>query len=165
MLHSQIPITVSHLCQTQSLHSVIPMDIQLTITNFTDHQDALYKVRHQVFVIEQNVPADMELDDRDEHCRHALITLNGEPVATGRIDLEQNGRIGRVAVMQSTRQYGLGRKIMDALETEARSAGLKSVWLHAQESALGFYEKLGYQVHGDAFMEAGILHKPMDKTL
>ncbi|WP_439133882.1 GNAT family N-acetyltransferase [Pseudomaricurvus sp.] len=141
------------------------MNIELIITSFSTHQEDLYKVRYQVFVVEQNVPAEMELDDRDEHCCHALITLNREPVATGRIDLEDHGRIGRVAVMQNSRQYGWGRKIMEALEEEARRAGLKSVWLHAQESALGFYEKLGYQVHGDAFMEAGILHKPMDKTL
>lgn len=141
------------------------MNIELIVTRFADHQDELYHIRHQVFVIEQNVPAEMELDERDEHCSHVLIRLDGKPVATGRIDLEQHGRIGRVAVMLHTRQYGLGRKIMDALEQEARSTGLESVWLHAQDSALGFYEKLGYQVHGAAFMEAGILHKPMDKRL
>ncbi|GAB3094663.1 GNAT family N-acetyltransferase [Aestuariicella hydrocarbonica] len=141
------------------------MTFELLITNFEDHQQQLYQVRHQVFVTEQNVPADIELDDRDAKCRHALILIDGDPVATGRIDLEQQGRIGRVAVMKNTREFGLGRQIMEALEREARQAGLAQVYLHAQDSAVGFYEKLGYEIHGESFMEAGILHKPMDKKL
>lgn len=141
------------------------MDFELIVTRYVDHAAALYHVRHAVFVEEQKVPVELELDERDSHCVHVLVTQAGDPVATGRIDLDDGGRIGRLAVLSEQRKFGLGRKVMQALENVGRDAGLKRIWFHAQNSAIGFYEKLGYHVIGEEFLEAGIKHKSMEKLL
>lgn len=135
------------------------------ITNYSDHHAELSEVRQGVFVEEQRVPKDIEWDDRDAHCVHVLIRVDGRAAATGRIDLEKDGKIGRVAVVASARRLGLGRLVMEALEREAELTGLKRVWFHAQASAIEFYQKLGYKIVSDEFMEAGIPHRKMEKIL
>jgi len=94
-----------------------------------------------------------------------LIGHNGKAVATGRIDLEKEGKVGRVAVLASARKYGFGQQIMAALEQQARESKLSRVWFNAQISAIGFYERLGYQVVGNDFLEAGIVHRMMQKKI
>ncbi|NQV32796.1 MAG: GNAT family N-acetyltransferase [Phycisphaeraceae bacterium] len=122
-------------------------------------------VRVTVFVQEQNVPVDLEMDDRDEHCVHVLARQNREPVGTGRIDIQHQGKIGRLAVLQPYRHLGIGRAMMTALEAIAQQAGLTHVWLNAQISAQSFYQKQGYVGTGDTFLEADIVHCRMVKTL
>ncbi len=121
------------------------------------------KVRNAVFVEEQGVPAELELDDKDELCSHALILNDGDPIATGRI--ESDGHIGRIAVLKAFRQEGLGRRVVQQLEQTAMDLGLKRVYLGAQLTAIGFYEKLGYHCYGEIFMDAGIEHRHMEKIL
>ena len=130
-----------------------------------DHRSEIEAIRMTVFVQEQHVPVEIEMDDRDAHCIHALARKGSTPVATGRIDLEDRGRIGRVAVLTEFRAQGIGRAVMQVLEQVALDHGLKEVWLHAQLSALPFYERLMYQAEGEEFVEAGIAHRTMKKTL
>ena len=141
------------------------MNIETIVTGYDDHQQELSAIRHSVFVEEQKVPAEEEWDERDQHCVHVLIRVDGKASATGRIDLEKDGKVGRVAVLASARQYGLGRRVMNALEQQAQNADLEKVWFHAQTSAIGFYEKLGYRIVSEEFMEAGIAHRSMEKRL
>jgi len=128
-------------------------------------QSALEDVRTIVFVQEQNVPLDIEMDDRDAFCLHVLAEDKRTPIGTGRIDIEKQGKIGRVAVLPEYRGQGIGKSIMDALETMARKANLSAIWLNAQISAQSFYEQLGYVTSGEEFLEAGIVHCRMTKTL
>ena len=124
----------------------------------------LSDIRREVFINEQLVPDELEWDEFDQTAQH-IIALNQEnkAVATGR--LKADGQIGRMAVLKSYRQQGIGSAILLVLLDIAQQQKLKSVYLHAQVSAVPFYEKHGFICHGDEFMDAGIPHKSMHKNL
>lgn len=121
-------------------------------------------VREEVFVVEQGVPVEMEWDDRDEVCRHAVATDGaGEAIGTARLLPE--GRIGRMAVRAGWRRKGVGAALMRALLDEARAAGMRTITLHAQMHAAGFYRGFGFSARGGEFVEAGIPHVEMTLDL
>lgn len=120
-------------------------------------------LRREVFVEEQQVPAEIEIDGRDPDCTHALATLSGEPVGTGR--LLPDGRIGRLAVRAQVRGRGVGAALLALLVEEARERGFATVALNAQVGALGFYEGFGFLPVGEEFVEAGIRHQRMELRL
>jgi predicted GNAT family N-acyltransferase len=129
-------------------------------------------IRRAVFIEEQAVPEDLEIDEQDrpeawgKSVVHALLLRDGTPVATGRLLLgdgpRENAHIGRVAVLRQERLFGCGRKLMRALEGRARELGYPGITLAAQLHAIGFYEKLGYVARGSVFLDAGIEHRWMD---
>ncbi len=125
----------------------------------------LMKIRFRVFVEEQRVPPSMETDDRDPFCIHLLAFENDQAVATGRIDLGQGGKIGRVAVLAPQRRQGIGVALMERLHEVAKRNGLNSVWCNAQVAVVPFYEDLGYQTAGGTFYEAGIEHVRMERQV
>lgn len=132
-----------------------------------------HQLRHAVFVEEQGVPVDEELDEHDHSAEergavHMVGRHLGLPLATGRLltDVGDDGelaRVGRVAVRAECRGQGHGRAIMRALEEQARMRGFRGITLAAQVPSIGFYERLGYAVRGEVFMEAGIPHRWMDR--
>ena len=136
------------------------------IADFEADYPALRAIRFTVFVDEQNVPEDIEIDDDDPRCIHVLALDDGLPVGTGRIDIEKSGKIGRVAVLASHRRNGVGEAVMRMLHAIALENGVTGCWCHAQVSAAPFYEKLGYRITDDEpFDEAGIPHVQMAITL
>jgi len=139
--------------------------MEIITTSFAAKLPEIRSIREAVFIQEQAVPPHLELDDRDHSCLHVLALKDDEPVGTGRIDIEKNGKIGRVAVLKEYRGQNIGSQLMAALEELARQNGLSSVWFNAQVPAIPFYQKLGYTVVGEEFMEAGIPHKMMRKHL
>ena len=138
--------------------------IRLLTGDWNTLGEAAYSIRHKVFVVEQKVPLALEHDEADAISLHVLA-LNPEkqPIATGR--LLPDGHIGRVAVLPEWRKHGVGRQIMLRLLEEASKRGDAEVVLHAQTDAECFYAALGFVSAGDAFMEAGIAHRIMRKTL
>ena len=124
---------------------------------------ALRVVRRRVFVEEQNVPEELEWDDEDAIRRHAVAIARGIPVGTGR--LLRDGHIGRMAVLKEWRCRGVGSALMRCLLRLAGDAGHGVVRLHAQTHAVGFYEKHGFVAEGDEFMEAGIPHVVMTRSM
>ena len=126
---------------------------------------AIRRIRFAVFVDEQRVPPELEMDDRDPDCIHLLGYDGTTAVATGRIDLDYDGKIGRVAVLPSYRRNGTGTQLMAELHTLARSHGLARVWCNAQIVAAPFYERLGYAIASEPFDEAGIAHVRMTLEL
>jgi predicted GNAT family N-acyltransferase len=125
---------------------------------------AIRRIRLEVFVDEQGVPEELELDDRDAACTHVLaIDDAGAAVGTGRIDTD--GKIGRVAVRAGARRTGVGLAMMELLHQVARERDLAEVWCHAQISALSFYRRLGYTALGEVFLEAGIEHVEMRRRM
>ena len=116
-------------------------------------------IRFEVFVREQKVPAEIELDAQDSVCLHAVGFVGKDAVATGR--LLPDGHIGRMAVLKAWRGEGVGRAMLVFLLGLARQKGFDAVHLHAQTHALGFYARHGFTVIGDEFMEAGIPHRAM----
>jgi YbgC/YbaW family acyl-CoA thioester hydrolase len=126
-------------------------------------RDAL-RVRTEVFVQEQRIPREMEVDDADGEALHAVAYNRlGQPVATGRLTRSAPGvgRIGRMAVDRALRGAQLGQRVLQALMDSARARGDHEAMLHAQRSAEGFYARAGYAVRGDPFDEVGIAHVEM----
>ena len=117
------------------------------------------RIRFAVFVEEQGVPAELEMDDNDAHCIHALACLDGRPIGTAR--LLPDGHVGRMAVLKEWRGHGVGRALLRALVQAARRRGDKEVLLSAQVHALGFYRAEGFEPEGDEYEEAGIPHQAM----
>lgn len=123
-------------------------------------------IRFSVFVDEQNVPADLELDELDTEALHA-VAKNGDGVACGtarmyadRDDVSRI-RIGRMAVLKESRCSGCGSAILNALLEEARRRGCREVILSAQCHAIPFYGKFGFEVSGGIYDDAGIPHQKM----
>lgn len=123
--------------------------------------DAFF-VRKEVFVKEQHVPEEEEIDQFEDTSEHIVIYDGGQPVGAGRWRL--NGKLERICVMKSHRSLGVGAIIMQALEKAAAAKGAGSFILHAQTQAVPFYEKQGYRVtSGEEFLDAGIPHLEMIK--
>jgi len=124
-------------------------------------------VRTAVFLVEQGIdPAD-EWDADDATALHALAWRDRQAVGTARllVHAPQVARVGRMAVLASERGRGIGQALLMRLLTAARARGDDQVMLHAQLSARGFYERVGFQAHGPGFGEAGIAHVEMRRRL
>jgi predicted GNAT family N-acyltransferase len=117
-------------------------------------------VRFAVFVEEQKVPAEMELDEFDPVCVHALaVDADGKVLGTGR--LLPDGHIGRMAVLREARGAGVGSALLRALMQAARRRGDRAVVLSAQTHAIPFYRRFGFVAEGDDYDDAGIPHRQM----
>jgi predicted GNAT family N-acyltransferase len=139
-------------------------DVTIRIANWRDAQPLVLPLRTAVFVIEQGVPPELELDEYDAVSLHAIAADAANTVlATGR--LLPDGHIGRMAVAHSERRHGLGTAVLKALMSEAQRKGFRRVILHAQVTAQGFYIRNGFVAFGPEFMDAGIEHIAMDKRL
>ncbi len=121
-------------------------------------------IRETVFIHEQGVPVDLEWDGLDSSCAHVLAWNDcGEAIGTAR--MQPSGTIGRMAVLKDWRGRGVGRALLETLLDLAVRQGLPHVTLSAQTHALGFYERAGFRVTGEPFMDAGIPHRKMEKEL
>ncbi len=132
-----------------------------------DEFESAIAVRFRVFVAEQAVPPEEELDEDDATAIHAIALVHGQVVGTGRLVSREDGdgQVGRMAVDQPWRQQGVGGQILLFLEDEARSLGMARCVLHAQEYVKGFYAARGYQEYGEPFLEVNIPHVEMHKEL
>jgi len=128
--------------------------------------DAAYAVRREVFTVGQGVPVGIERDERDAGAVHVVAERDGDVIGTGRLVVDGRlGVVGRMAVLPGVRGGGVGAALLSALEGEAFGAGLASVTLHAQLTARRFYELAGYTAIGPTYLEAGIEHVTMEKSL
>lgn len=122
-------------------------------------------VRCEVFVDEQHIPADEEIDEFDLTAEHLVIYHEGRPVATGRVlQVDGEWRVGRVAVRKPYRGQGLGVRLMRELMERTYALGASEIHIHAQTPVRGFYEKLGYVAYGEPFDDGGIEHVGMMVT-
>jgi len=133
------------------------------VVSFAAHEDAIRHIRHTVFTVEQMVDTTLDFDGLDDKATQVLCTDQGLPLGTGR--MLNDGHIGRVAVLREYRDKGVGAGLMKTLIETARARRFREVYLYAQVTAVPFYEKLGFEVTGDNFTEAGILHTPMSLGL
>jgi predicted GNAT family N-acyltransferase len=127
---------------------------------------AVHAVRHQVFVVEQAVPPELERDAFDDVAVH-LVALRGDAViGTLRIVIVGGAaKIGRMAVLAAHRKTGIGSRLMERAADVARTAGATDITLYAQLTAKAFYARLGYREEGEVFEEAGIAHVSMRKPI
>lgn len=132
----------------------------------TDDFPACAAIRRRVFIEEQNVPEELELDELDATAVHLLAVQDGRPVGTARLLIEgESAKIGRVAVLPEMRGTRAGAALMRAALDELRARGVTKAKLGAQTHAIGFYEKLGFTVHGPEYDDAGIPHSDMSRSL
>lgn len=133
-----------------------------------DLGQAATAVRQAVFIEEQGIAPDLEMDGLDATALHALATNRlGQSVATGRMVVLSPGvsRIGRMAVLRGLRGGRLGQQVLGALVQAAIDRGDHELVLHAQTSAQAFYERAGFAVSGPRYEEAGLPHVPMQRRL
>ena len=132
----------------------------------SDLMPAAYAVRHQVFVVEQAVPPELERDEFDDVAVH-LVALRGDNMV-GTLRIVASGgsaKIGRMAVLAAERKTGIGTRLMEHAIEIARGMGVSDITLHAQLTAKEFYARLGYREEGEMFEEAGIAHVSMRKAI
>jgi predicted GNAT family N-acyltransferase len=136
--------------------------IEIRVAYWPEQRDrqALKAIRYAVFVDEQQVPADEEMDAFDETSVHLLASSN-ETGFIGCARIMPSGQIGRMAVLKRCRGDGIGSQLMTAAIAEAKRQNLETVFLHAQCHAETFYARFGFVASGDIFDEAGIEHIKM----
>ena len=139
------------------------MKTEVKEVSWEGFEAVLMQIRYTVFVDEQKVPEEEERDDWDAKSRHVLLTVDENPVGTGR--LLPDGHIGRVAVLKNFRGLGLGKALMEKMIDLARENNFPKVELSAQIQAQPFYESLGFNASGKIYLEAGIEHIFMDMVL
>jgi YbgC/YbaW family acyl-CoA thioester hydrolase len=142
--------------------------VQVRLGDWAQLGPEAQRIRQQVFVEEQKIPAEMEWDAADAHCLHAVAYNRlGQAVGTGRLLEHVPGvaKIGRMAVIASLRGSRVGREVLEALMQAGRARGEREVLLHAQLSAEGFYSRAGFVRRGPVFEEAGIGHVEMVRAL
>ena len=138
----------------------MPSRLTVILAPWAALREEASSIRYLVFVDEQKVPAELELDAWDLQSLHALARdASGRPVATGR--LLPDGHIGRMAVLREARSRGAGSLVLRALMAAARERGHAEVVLSAQTHAMGFYERHGYRAEGEEYDDCGIPHVDM----
>ena len=142
-------------------------DLVVKLVETEQERQGAFDIRIRVFVHEQGVPPEEELDRDDDIAIHAIALLRGEPVGTGRLVRMESGeaKIGRMAVEQAQRRGGIGGRILERLEDAGRQQGMAEAILHAQTYVKSFYASHGYVEEGDVFMEVDIEHIQMRKRL
>lgn len=134
-------------------------DISIRIADWHKDNSELRRIREAVFVAEQSVPPEIEVDGDDPSATHFLAFDNNFPIGTAR--LLPDGHIGRVAVLKDWRGLGVGDLLLQAAIQEAERKGLTEQFLSAQVHATAFYERHGFNVVSSEFLEAGIPHVDM----
>ena len=137
--------------------------LDIRVVDWHTHRDALKAIRKTVFIDEQHVPKELEWDGQDAECIQFLASSDSQPVGTVR--LTPQGQVGRMAVLRDFRGRGVGARLLTAVIDRARQAGHAQLFLHAQVSVIGFYERHGFVAEGDVFQDAGIDHRTMRLSL
>ncbi len=137
-------------------------NIQFNIQKVTwqTHAQQLKTVREQVFIIEQQVPVELEWDGLDESAQHLLaLDHAGETIGCAR--LVGDGSIGRMAVLKHWRGFGVGAALLSEAIAYFRLHDAQTIMLSAQIHAIPFYQKAGFAVCSQPYLDAGILHVDM----
>ncbi len=138
----------------------------VSIIKATSDQDiqTCLNIRFQIFVQGQQVPIDEEIDGKDKESTHFLLCLDDHPAGTARVRVMENvAKIERVAILDEFQGKGLGQELMLFILTEVQQhTSVKKIKLSAQTYVIPFYEKLGFKVCSDEYMDAGIPHQDME---
>jgi predicted GNAT family N-acyltransferase len=126
-----------------------------------------FKVRKEVFVEEQGISEDIELDSNDSEALHIVVKDGERVIGTARVLFPAQGvaKIERMAILRPFRRKGIGSRIISFLNTELKNRQIRKVVLHAQYSSVAFYKSCGFAESGMPFNEAGIRHLRMEREL
>jgi len=129
--------------------------------------EGAFEVRRQVFTQEQSIPEDLEFDNCDDEAMHIVVKDGDRVIGTTRLRFlaSKEAKLERMAILETFRHMGIGKKIISFLIEELESRHIEKVVLHAQYSVVKFYETCGFNVSGQHFWEAGIKHIRMERKL
>ncbi|MCL7747171.1 GNAT family N-acetyltransferase [Halalkalibacter alkaliphilus] len=132
-----------------------------------DQLEDAYNIRTKVFVDEQNVPIEEEIDQHEEEAIHFVVYSDADkPIGAGRLRfVDGYGKVERICITKDARGTGAGRELMEKIEETAQLNGIGKAKLNAQIQAQEFYSKLGYETISGEFLDAGIPHVTMTKSL
>ncbi|WP_044337657.1 GNAT family N-acetyltransferase [Rossellomorea aquimaris] len=140
--------------------------MKVEVAKTEDQIQEVFNIRKTVFVEEQKVPLEEEIDEFENDSTHFVLYDQNHAVGAGRFRiLDGIGKVERICVLESVRGKGAGREIMLAIEEYAKQLPLSQLKLNAQTYAIPFYESLDYKVTSDEFLDAGIPHKAMKKDI
>ena len=138
----------------------MPSDsIKIFETTWNQSSKEISEVRYNVFVIEQSVPSEIEMDGKDSDCIHFLALEKSKPIGAAR--LQKYGKIERVSVLREYRSKGIGTAIMKRVIESAMDLNVEKIYLHSQMDSKIFYQRLGFIELGQIFFEANIPHIEM----
>ncbi|MCD5984216.1 GNAT family N-acetyltransferase [Pseudomonas sp. CDFA 610] len=133
--------------------------VTVSVADWQRKNADIRRIRDAVFIAEQSVPPELEWDSEDMDAVHFLASEGDYPIGTAR--LLQDGEIGRLSVLKDWRGLKVGEALLTAAISEAEKRGLKEQKLSAQVQAIAFYERFGFTVVSDEFLEAGLPHVNM----
>ena len=133
--------------------------IKIKTTSWSQSSKEISEVRHKVFVVEQSIPSEIEMDGKDSDCIHFLALEQSKPIGAAR--LQKYGKIERVSVLREYRTKGIGTAIMKMVIEKARDLDIEKIYLHSQMDSKNFYQQLGFVQHGKTFFEADKPHIEM----
>jgi len=140
--------------------------VEVRIVSTEQEREDAFDVRRIVFIGEQDVPEEEEIDEYEDDAVHFVLYDGEKPAGAGRFRiLEGIGKVERICVLKSNRKSGAGVAIMKKIEDYAKEQGVSVLKLNAQTHAIPFYSKLGYETVSEEFLDAGIPHKTMKKSI
>ncbi|WP_209125431.1 GNAT family N-acetyltransferase [Alkalihalobacillus sp. BA299] len=139
--------------------------MKVTVVENKDQLKDAYTVRTTVFVEEQKVPEEEEIDQFEDEATHFVVYDDNKPIGAGRLrTVDGYGKVERICILNDYRKKGIGKLLMDEIESVGQQQGLKKFKLNAQTQAEAFYQSLGYETVSDEFLDAGIPHVTMIKS-
>lgn len=140
--------------------------MKVTIVSSEKELQDAFTVRKAVFVHEQHVPVEEEIDEYDKTAVHFVLYEGETPAGAGRFRVVDGiGKVERICVLKEKRKSGSGKAIMDKIESYAKEKGITTLKLNAQTHAIAFYDRLNYEVISEEFLDAGIPHRTMIKNI
>ena len=136
------------------------MDVQLNIVKTNDEKNLALNIRREVFIKGLNIPEYLEIDSNEESSKYILAKVDGKSVGTARWRKTDEGmKLERFAVLNDYRSIGIGTMMTKFILNQLKNS--KLIYLNAQESAISFYEKMGFKPIGPRFKEVNIEHQKM----
>jgi predicted GNAT family N-acyltransferase len=140
--------------------------VEVKIVENDQELEEAFNVRRIVFVDEQQVPEEEEIDQHESEAVHFVLYQDEKAAGAGRFRvLDGIGKVERICVLKECRKTGAGVAIMNKIEEHAKDRGITALKLNAQTHAIPFYSRLGYETVSEEFLDAGIPHKTMKKNI
>ena len=136
------------------------MEIKVHLATTKQELQRVREIRKKVFIVEQNVPKDVEIDQYENSSHHIIALLDDKFIGTARWRKTENGmKLERFAVLKEKRGLGIGKELVRFILKQIKKESV--IYLHAQDHVISFYKKLGFYSVGDHFYEGGISHQKM----
>lgn len=136
-------------------------DVQIEKVNTKKSLNRVYNIRKKVFIEEQKVPVELEMDEHDETSEHFILYLNKKPIGCARIRYNSFAKLERIAILKEYRNQGYGSKLTEYLIQYCKDKKIGRIIIHSQMYIVDFYKKFGFKPVGEPFYEAGIEHVKM----